>query len=135
MRTLWITGSTAAGVFVSAGFFAASAVAGSHATKVLTTELEGLEGLEANIVVEDVEPGWETPRHVHPGHVFVYVVDGTIEIEVDGEEPRKISAGEAVYESPNRPMVGRNVSTSEGARLVVFQVGPTGEPLMVEKPE
>lgn len=113
----------------------ASAVADAHMTSVLTTELEGMDGMEANIVLEEVEPGWETPRHIHPGHVFVYVLDGTIEIAVEGEEPRKVSAGEAVYEAPNRAMIGRNVSSSEGARLVVFQVGPAGEPLMVATPE
>lgn len=135
MRSLWITACAVAGMFTAGAFIPASAVADAHMTKVLSTELEGMEGMEANIVLEEVEPDWETPRHVHPGHVFVYVLDGTIEIAVEGEEPKRISAGEAVYEAPNRAMIGRNVSSSEGARLVVFQVGPAGEPLMVAQPE
>ena len=135
MRSLCIAACAATGLFMSGALIPASAVADAHITSVLTTELEGMDGMEANIVVEKVEPGWETPRHIHPGHVFVYVLEGTIEIAVEGEEPRKVSAGEAVYESPNKPMIGRNVSSSEGARLVVFQVGPAGEPLMVAQPE
>ena len=95
------------------------------------TAMAGLEGMEANIVRFDVEPGWATPRHTHPGHLFVYVVEGTLEIDVEGAAARTILAGEAVYELPEVPMVGANASSSEGAVFIVFQVGSEGEPLMV----
>lgn len=72
--------------------------------------------------------------HIHPGHVFVYVTEGAIEIAVEGEEPRTISAGEAVYELPDKPMIGRTAGTEEGAKFIVFQVGQSGEPLMVAQP-
>lgn len=103
-------------------------------TKVLQSELLGEPGREANIVTFDVEPGWRTERHVHPGHVFVYVTDGTIEVDVEGEEPRSVSAGQAFYEVPDKPMVARTASAEEGARFVVFQIGPAGEPIMVSRP-
>lgn len=94
-----------------------------------------MDEMEANVVRFEVEPGWETARHIHPGHVFVYVTEGAIEIAVEGLEPQTVSAGEAIYELPDRPMVGRNVSTTEGAKFMVFQVGPVGEPIMVSQPE
>jgi quercetin dioxygenase-like cupin family protein len=62
-------------------------------------------------------------------------LEGAIEIDVDGEDPLVVSAGEAIYETPNKPMVGRNASSTEGARFVVFQVGEAGKPLMVAQPE
>ncbi len=100
-------------------------------TAVLKSELAGDEGKEANIVVFDVAAGWETQRHIHPGHVFVYVTGGSIEVDVDGSEPTTFSAGEAFYELPDKPMVARTASAEEGASFIVFQVGPTGEPIMV----
>ena len=112
-----------------------AALSDSGSTPVLHTELEGMDGTEANIVHWEVEPGFETNRHIHSGHVFVYVLDGSITIDVEGREPQTFSAGEAFYELPDVPMVGRNASPSENARFVVFQVGPTGEPLMVDHPQ
>lgn len=103
--------------------------------QILQSELQGEQGKEANIVRFDVEPGWETQRHIHPGHVFVYVTDGTIEVDVEGEDKRTVSAGEAFYELPDKPMVARTTSAEEGASFIVFQVGPTGEPIMVPHPE
>lgn len=106
----------------------------AETTSVLQTELMGEQGREANIVAFDVEPGWETRRHIHPGHVFVYVTEGTIDVDVEGEDLRTVSAGEAFYELPDKPMVARTASADDGARFIVFQVGPTGEPIMVPHP-
>jgi quercetin dioxygenase-like cupin family protein len=106
----------------------------AETTPVLKTELVGVEGTEANIVRFDVEAGWETQRHIHPGHVFVYVTEGSIYVDVEGEEPRTVAAGNAFYELPDKPMVARTASADEGARFIVFQVGPSGEPLMVPHP-
>lgn len=103
-------------------------------TSILKTTFEDLEGMEANIVRFDVDKDWVTERHIHPGHVFVYVTEGSIEIEVEGQEARTVSAGEAFQEPPDRPMVARTLS-SDGASFIVFQIGPEGEPLMVAQPE
>jgi len=116
----------------TAGLVAANALgAAAETTRVLKTELQGEEGREANIVRFDVGPDWETDRHIHPGHVFVYITEGSIEVDVEGKEPQTFSAGEAFYELPDLPMVARTASTDEGAKFIVFQVGPTGEPIMV----
>lgn len=126
----------------SIGTFAAAALltlgggiatAGDAQSKaVLKTALQGAEDMEANIVEFEVGPDWETTRHFHPGHLFVHVTEGAIEVDVEGRAPRTVSAGEAFYEVPDRPMVGRTASSADGAKFTVFQVGPRGEPLMVE---
>ena len=110
-----------------------AAFADEEATPVLKQALP--DNMEANIVLIKAGPGFETERHIHPGHVFVYVLEGTVELDFDGEDPVRVSAGEAVYEQPNKPMVGRNVSSTEDVRLVVFQVGEAGKPLQIDQPK
>lgn len=102
---------------------------------LLKQPLEGLDGKEANVVLIEVPPGWETPSHTHPGHLFVYVLDGAIEVALEGGETLTASAGEVIYETPDQPMVGRNTSSSEGARILVFQVGDEGQPLTAPHPK
>lgn len=101
---------------------------------ILSTELEGMERMEAKIMLYEVDPDWVTERHTHPGHLFVYVLEGSVEVAVEGHEPKLVSAGEAIYERTDTPMVGRTVS-SEGAKFLVFNVGRIGEPITVSQPE
>ena len=106
-----------------------------QAKPLLKTALEGMAGTEAQIVRVEVPPGAATQRHLHRGHVFVYVEKGAIELALEGAEPQTVSAGEAIHEPPDTPMVGRNASSEEGATIVIFQVGPEGEPMTVPQPE
>lgn len=136
MRDLFVSACAASSFLAATALVPVSAVAQeADTTAVLQTGLAGEAGTEANIVVFDVEPGWETQRHIHPGHVFVYVTEGTIEVNVEGEDLRTVSAGEAFYELPDKPMVARTASADEGARFTVFQIGPAGEPIMVSQSE
>ncbi len=113
----------------------ASAGGDQKVTKVLKATLQDMPGKEANIVLFEVGAGWTVKRHFHPGHVFVYVIEGALEINVEGSEPARVEAGGAFHEIPDRPMTAKNVSASEGARFVVFQVGEQGKPLMVAQPQ
>ncbi|MDR5865392.1 cupin domain-containing protein [Halomonas koreensis] len=109
-------------------------LATGDSTPLIKTQLEDVEGMEVNIVNFEVGPDWATVRHIHPGHLFVYVTEGRLEVTVEGEAPQTVSAGEVFHEAPNRPMVGRTLS-AEGAKFTVFQIGPAGEPLMISRPE
>lgn len=125
----------AALAFVSAAAFASTAaIADERITPLLKQQLEGLEDMEASIAYIEADGGFETERHIHPGHVFLYVIEGAIEILVDGTDPVLVSAGEAAYETPNQAMVGRNASSTDAARFVLFQVGKSGEPMTVPSP-
>ena len=127
---------TASTLLLTPAFLPSMVLADEEVTPLLKQSLEGMDGMEANVVLFNVEPGFETERHIHPGHLFIYVLEGEIEIDVEGQdEPIRIAAGKAAYEPANTPMVGRNASSTEGARFVVFQVGKAGEPLMIAKPE
>ena len=112
----------------------ADARADEVVTPLLKQEVEGTGAMEVNIARLEVTPGHETERHLHPGHVFLYVLEGEVEIAMEGREPHRLKAGEAGYELPNVAMVGRNVSSSEGAKLLVIQLGTAGEPMTVPQP-
>ncbi len=100
-------------------------------TKLLNQPLAGIAGQEANVVLFAVGPGWTIGKHTHPGHIFVYMLEGSIKIEVEGEPTQILSPGDLLYELPGPNMVANNVSSTKGARFLVFQVGDIGEPLLV----
>ena len=100
-------------------------------TGLLNMPLSDIAGKDSNVVLFEVGPGWTIANHFHPGHIFLYMIEGTIKVEVEGQEPVIISAGEAVYEAPKLNMVASNLSSTEGARFVVFTVGDIGEPVTV----
>ena len=122
---------------VAAFSFVGAQGAAAHETKpavksLLKTPLAGIAGKEANVVLFDVGPGWKIDNHFHPGHVFVYMIRGSIKIEVEGEPARVIGPGDVLHELPDRNMVANNISSTKGARFLVFQVGDIGKPLTVK---
>jgi len=122
---------------VAALSFAGAQGAAAHETKpvvktLLKMPLAGIAGKEANVVLLDVGPGWKIGDHFHPGHVFVYMIQGSIKIEVEGEPARVLGPGDVLYELPDRNMVANNISSTKGARFLVFQVGDIGKPLTVK---
>ncbi len=99
--------------------------------KLLNAPLAGIDGKEANVVLFDVAPGWKLANHFHPGHIFVYLIEGSIEIKVEGEPARVVKPGDALHEIPGRNMVANNISSTKGAKFVVFHIGEIGKPLTV----
>ena len=125
-------------LFAAVAAFSLAGVQGvaAHETKtvvktLLKMPLAGIAGKEANVVLLDVGPGWKIGNHFHPGHVFVYMIQGSVKIEVEGEPTRILNTGDVLYELPDRNMVANNVSSTKGAKFLVFQVGDIGEPLTV----
>ncbi len=122
---------------VAAFLFVGAQDAAAHETKpavksLLKTPLAGIAGKEANVVLFDVGPGWKIAKHFHPGHVFVYVIQGSIKIEMEGEPVEVMGPGDVLHELPDRNMVVNNISSTEGAKFLVFQVGDIGKPLTVK---
>ena len=70
--------------------------------------------------------------HRHPGHVFVYVVEGLVEMQMEGGELHTLKPGDTFYENPkDTHPVGRNVSKTEPAKLLVFFVTDQNTPLVL----
>jgi quercetin dioxygenase-like cupin family protein len=93
-------------------------------------ELPGAEGMEIAIQRVTFEPGWEGARHEHGGPVFVYVLDGELHVEVDGEDPKTLTAGELAQEPLGTPMVGKNLNAESPVTILLIQVSQEGVPLM-----
>ncbi|WP_119460315.1 cupin domain-containing protein [Rhodospirillaceae bacterium SYSU D60014] len=96
----------------------------SQLEQVLAQEVKiPADAREVRVVRATVEPRTVAGWHTHPTPVYVYVVDGTLTMEVEGKEPRTIMAGEAVAEPLNAPMRVSNEG-DQPVELVVFQISP-----------
>ena len=93
--------------------------------------LTGIDGKTAIVKHFTLPAGFVGGKHFHPGDVFVYVLEGELTVET-AKGIRTISAGELYPEVPGMVMQGKNLSTSVAAKLLVFQVGDTGKPMMVK---
>ncbi len=70
-------------------------------------------------------------KHMHPGPVFVYVLEGELTVEL-ASGIKTFKAGELYPEDINAAMVGRNLSATDDLELLVFQVGDIGKPMMLK---
>jgi quercetin dioxygenase-like cupin family protein len=78
-------------------------------------------------VIGTLQPGGRTARHQHPVPVYVYVLDGELQVQTDGKEPRIYKTGEAFLESVNTWHQAFNKGSVPARILVVF-VGEEGKP-------
>ena len=77
-------------------------------------------------------PGASGQVHRHNAHVFVYVLEGQIVMQVEGGKEQVLSPGQTFYESPSDVhTVGRNASTTRPAKFLVFMVKNVGAPVSV----
>jgi quercetin dioxygenase-like cupin family protein len=84
--------------------------------------------------VGEIAPGGSTGRHTHPTPRFVYVVEGSVVLEMDGKPPRTFTVGEGFVEPPGEVHNLRNASTTALAKGIGFQVTPKGTPLQTNVP-
>lgn len=87
-------------------------------------DFAGKEGLVLSVVYP---PGLESPIHRHNAHSFIYVIEGTVEMQVRGGPLVKLSAGQTFYEGPSDVhLVGRNPSKVAPAKLLVVLIKSKG---------
>jgi len=116
----------------SGNLYADGAHDGAKVTPLMQQPLADYPGKEGLMVTVEFAPGHVDAAHRHPGHVFVYVLEGTIEMQVEGGELRTLRRGDTFYENPKdiHP-VGRNVSDTQPAKLLVFFITEQGVPLVL----
>lgn len=93
--------------------------------------LQGVEGKEMVVKHYALPSEYVGGKHMHPGPVFVYVLEGELTIEL-ASETKTIKAGELYAEEINAAMVGKNLSATDDLELLVFQVGDIGKPMMLK---
>jgi quercetin dioxygenase-like cupin family protein len=105
----------------------------SVAVKTLMQEpLAEIPNAEVTVITLTVAPGTVSPPHEHTGPVFAYLLEGEIENQVEPNSPQKYRAGEYFYEPPmhvHRSL--RNLSSTEPAKLLIFQIGEKGKQFTV----
>ena len=90
------------------------------------TELSGAEGWEAILVLRDVPAGAESGRHTQSGNEIVYIMDGSVVLEVEGESALTVDAGEAFTTSMGQVHNVKNASDSAPVRALAFYVAKKG---------
>lgn len=83
--------------FVSVDANAQVQIPGVKLTTLVKTTLFGDDTKETLISSGEFAPGAALPRHTHPGDDYTVVLQGTLELNVEGREPRRVSAGEAFH--------------------------------------
>lgn len=100
-------------------------------TPLLSKDLTGLPGKEGLMITVEYPPGASDPIHRHNAHGFIYVLEGSIVMQVRGGKEVTLTPGQTFYEGPNDiHTVGRNASQSKPARFVVFLVKDKGAPVL-----
>lgn len=94
---------------------------------IFEKELAGHEGEQVSMTVVSYGPGKSSPAHRHHGPVFVYVLEGEVELQIAGGPLTKVKAGETFYEPPGSiHEVSRNASQTKPCKLLAFIIGKQG---------
>ena len=108
-------------------FGLAHAEDGKVVTPLMLKELPDIPGKEALVITVDFAPGAEDPVHRHDAHAFVYVLEGSIVMQLKGSQAVTLTAGQVFYEGPDDVhTVGRNASKTKPAKIMVVLVKNKG---------
>jgi quercetin dioxygenase-like cupin family protein len=101
-------------------------------TELMSKDLTEFPGKEGLMITVEYPPGSVDPIHRHNAHGFIYVLEGSIVMQVRGGKEVTLIPGQTFYEGPNDVhAVGRNASQTKPARFVVFFVKDKGAPVLV----
>ena len=101
-------------------------------TQVLSKDLTDIPGKEGLMLTVEYPPGGSDPVHRHNADAFVYVLEGSVVMQVKGGKEVTLTPGQTFYEAPDDiHVVGRNASQTKPAKFVVFMVKDKGAPALV----
>ncbi len=101
-------------------------------TDLMTKALANVPGKECTMITVEYAPGSKDPVHRHNASAFVYVLEGSIVMQMKGEKEVTLHPGETFYEDPDGiHLVGRNASNTKPAKFLVFLVKDKGAPILV----
>jgi quercetin dioxygenase-like cupin family protein len=101
-------------------------------TQLMSKDLTNLPGKEGLMIIVDYPPGSSDPIHRHNAHAFIYVLEGSIVMQVRGGKEVTLTPGQTFYEGPEDVhVVGRNASKTKPAKFVAFFVKDKDAPVLV----
>jgi quercetin dioxygenase-like cupin family protein len=99
---------------------------------IMSKALTDIPGKEVTMLTVEYPPGGADPVHRHYADAFVYVLEGSIVMQVKGGQEVTLMPGQTFYEGPDDVhVVGRNASTTKPAKFVVFMIKDKGSPILV----
>jgi quercetin dioxygenase-like cupin family protein len=104
----------------------------AQVTSLMSKDLPECPGKEGLMITVVYPPGASDPIHRHNAHVFVYVLEGTVVMQVKDGKEVTLTPGQIFYEGPNDiHTVSRNPSSTKSAKFIVFFVKDKGAPVLV----
>jgi quercetin dioxygenase-like cupin family protein len=101
-------------------------------TPLMSKDLRDIPGKEGLMITVEYAPGGSDPIHRHNAHAFLYVLEGSVVMQVKGGKEITLTPGQTFYEGPNDVhVVGRNASNTKPAKFLVFLVKEKGAPVLV----
>ena len=99
---------------------------------LMSKDLKDFPGKEGMMITVEYPPGGADPVHRHNAHAFVYVLEGSVVMQVKGGKEVTLKPGDTFYEGPSDiHVVGRNASKTAPARFVVVLLKNKGAPALV----
>jgi len=104
----------------------------AQVTPLMSKDLAGFPGKEGLMITVVYPPGASDPIHRHNAHAFVYVLEGSVVMQVKGGKEITLTPGQSFYEGPNDiHTVGRNASTTKPAKFIVVLLEDKGAPVLL----
>ena len=104
----------------------------AQVTPLMSKDLPDFPGKEGLMITVVYPPGASDPIHRHNADAFLYVLEGSVVMQVKGGKETTLTPGQTFYEGPNDVhVVGRNASQTKPAKFVVFFVKDKGAPVLV----
>ncbi len=99
---------------------------------LMSKDLKDNPGKEVVMITVDYPPGASSPVHRHHAQAFVYILEGSLVMQVKGGKEVTLTPGQTFYEGPDDVHVkDRNTSTTKPAKMLVTLIKDKGEPLLV----
>lgn len=99
---------------------------------LMSKDLTDIPGKEVSMLTVEYPPGGSDPVHRHYANAFVYVLEGSVVMQVKGGKEVTLTPGQTFYEGRDDVhVVGRNASTTKPAKMLVLLVKDKGAPILV----
>jgi quercetin dioxygenase-like cupin family protein len=100
-------------------------------TPLMSKDLAEFPGKEGVMITVVYPPGASDPIHRHNAHAFVYVLEGSVVMQLKGGKEITLTPGQTFYEGPKDVhTIGRNASSTKPAKFIVFLVKDKGAPVL-----
>ncbi len=110
----------------------ASVAQAAEVSQLMTKDLPESPGKEVLMITVEKPPGGSDPIHRHNAHGFIYVLEGSIVMQVEGGKEVTLTPGQTFYESPSDVhVVGRNASSTKPVKFLVVLIKDKGAPVLV----